>query len=485
MSKVVSNYYLSILKRHKKLLLIYVLIGFVAFPMATLISNDVHYGRGIYEFGLIMNGLFMIICGMVLPPIIYKFMLNKRSVDTYFALPIKRKHLFDVHYLAGLTAMLVPLMINFLLGVLILTVRFGLGRLPLLALFLFVFEMVAATALYSLNVFIVNKTNNLVDAVLLIAAYTILPCMAIMCLAGFIARFTVGYTAVYWDYSRLFDYFSPFTVMIRLMNYSLDKITLKDIGIFWLFYEMAMIVIFYIWSMKTFEKRQGEDSEQRSNDFFAYPLVVNLASVLLLSMYIIDFSNLTLTIGILVITFVIYLAMHFVSRRSMKVTARIVIKYFAILITFNVIALVAHKTAFFGYNYTQPKLEPYNYLVVECEFYKDGDWTSEDYSAVINLKNVSQSEQRLVEEVLNLQTIAADYKKNAAFNSNDYSDYYRSNEREEVSVFVRLRNKINEYDSGELYYHYLLPKELVGDFVENENFKPTYWRDAVETEIVD
>ena len=119
MYKTVTNYYLSILKRQKKLLFLYTVIGFVAFPMVALISTNYDGGRGIYEYSILMYAIFMGACALIMPIVINKFMLNKRSVDTYFSLPISRKHLFDVHFFAGLTCIYVPLLLNYLIGILL------------------------------------------------------------------------------------------------------------------------------------------------------------------------------------------------------------------------------------------------------------------------------------------------------------------------------------------------------------------------------
>ena len=58
----------------------------------------------------------MTIAVMVLPVMSFRFNVNKKSVDTYYSLPISKKELYIVHYLAPLAALIVPMLVMFLLA---------------------------------------------------------------------------------------------------------------------------------------------------------------------------------------------------------------------------------------------------------------------------------------------------------------------------------------------------------------------------------
>ena len=86
------------------------------------------------------------------------------------------------------------------------------------------------------------------------------------------------------------------------------------------------------------------DSEWVPNDFFISIWLLTYPALLLLSVYIIDITDIILTITIVVITFILYLiCAFFISRRSMNVTPQLIIKYFVILAAFNVLAFAARK----------------------------------------------------------------------------------------------------------------------------------------------
>lgn len=406
MYKTVTNYYLSILKRQKKLLFLYTVIGFVAFPMVALISTNYDGGRGIYEYSILMYAIFMGACALIMPIVINKFMLNKRSVDTYFSLPISRKHLFDVHFFAGLTCIYVPLLLNYLIGILLLTFRYGFYSFTLHSLLGLFGIIVITMAIYSINTLIVTKANNMIDSAILIAAYVVLPFMLYVCSMSFVNQFTVGFTDSMFDFGIMLNFLSPFTILNDFVSSFNDFIrtytTALEYNLLWIAYEALIIVGFYFWAVNVFKKRKGEDSEQVSNDFFTYPLVVNLSSVLLLSMYIIDITDIILTITIVVITFILYLIMHFISRRSMKVTPQLIIKYFVILAAFNIFAFAAKETYFFGINLQTPNIDQFTKL--EVSYYDYDNWNGKDneYEAVILLSNMNKDEEKFVNDILEI-----------------------------------------------------------------------------------
>ena len=101
---------------------------------------------------------------------------------------------------------------------------------------------------------------------------------------SFVNQFTVGFTDSMFDFGIMLNFLSPFTILNDFVSSFNDFIrtytTALEYNLLWIAYEALIIVGFYFWAVNVFKKRKGEDSEQVSNDFFTYPLVVNLSSVL-------------------------------------------------------------------------------------------------------------------------------------------------------------------------------------------------------------
>lgn len=466
MSKTVTNYFLSILKRQKKLLFLYTVIGFVAFPMVALISNNYDLGQGVFEYSIVINMVFMVAGVMLIPLAMYYFSLNKRSTDTYYALPISRKNLFNVHFLAGIAYIYVPLLINYLLGTLILTIRYGLHRFTLFAFFIFLCEIVITMAIYAINTLIVNKANNLIDAVLLIAGYTALPYILIMSAMSFDSMFVVGYSEHLIKFWKWFDFVSPLTVLIRLSNasYYLEQVYTNNFNFnfLWILYEFIIFIGFYLWAVSVYKKRKGEASEQISNDFFTYPLLVNCLSVALVFVVTLGVTvDIIYTITLFIISFIIYLILQFTARRSVKITSDLLIKYFVLLISFNIFTFICNETYYFGINLIKPNLDDYSVMYIRYYDYDDNKGV--DHYALVDLNNMDESETVLAENLLTFQEKAAELKKD-----NFYTWNYNYNGM--VQVTVKLKKNITDYTFK--YISYTLPKSGIQSFLDNKNFGP-------------
>lgn len=468
MSKTVSNYFKSIIKRQKKLLFLYTIIGFVAFPMVSLISNNYDLGQGVFEYSILINMIFMVIGVMLIPLAMYYFSLNKKSTDTYYALPISRKDLFNVHFFAGLAYIYIPLLINYLLGTLILTIRYGLHRFALFAFFIFLCEIVITTAIYSINTLIVNKANNLIDAILLIVGYTALPYILIMSAMSFDSMFVVGYSEHLIEFWKWFDFVSPLTVLIRLSNasYALERIYTTDFNFnfLWIIYEAVIATGFYILGLSVFKKRKGEDSEQVTKDFFTYPLLLNLISIALVFVVTLGVTvDIIYTITIFIISFIIYLILQFTARRSVKITSDLLIKYFVLLISFNLFTFICNETYYFGINLIKPNLNDYSVMYIR--YYDYDDKKGEDHYALIDLNNMDESKTVLAENLLTFQEKAAELKKDNFYSWNNSYNYNGM-----AHITVKLKKNIT--DQTFEYISYTLPKSGIQSFLDNKNFGP-------------
>lgn len=464
MSKTVSNYFKSIVKRQKKLLLLYTIIGFVAFPMVALISNNYDQGQGIFEYSILINMIFMVAGVMLIPLAMYYFSLNKRSTDTYYALPISRKNLFNVHFLAGLAYIYVPLLINYLLGTLVLIIRYGLHRFGLFALFIFLCEIIITIAIYSINTLIVNKANNLVDAILLIAGYTALPYILIMSASSFDSMFVVGYSEHLIEFWKWFDFVSPLTVLIRLSNasYYLEQVYTNNFNFnfLWILYEFIIFIGFYLWAVSVYKKRKGEASEQISDDFFTYPLLVNCLSVALVFVVTLGVTvDIIYTITLFIISFIIYLILQFTARRSVKITSDLLIKYFVLLISFNIFTFICNETYYFGINLIKPNLDDYSVMYIRYYDYDDNKGV--DHYALVDLNNMDESETVLAENLLTFQEKAAELKKD---------NFYTWNYNYNGMAHITVKLKVNITDKTFKFISYTLPKSEIQSFLDNKNF---------------
>ena len=86
---------------------------------------------------------------------------------------------------------------------------------------------------------------------------------------------------------------------------------------------------------------------------------------------------------------------------------------------------------------------------------------------------MNKDEEKFVNDILDLQKVAAEEKKNHIGNS-----YYYV----EDSIYLRVAFKVND-DDYDHYYRFNLPREDYGDLLESKCFKVMNY--GYDTEIVD
>lgn len=459
-------YFKSLFSRYRQLLFVYALICFCCVPLGSLLTRvdraDGYVGLG--TMALVIFGIFMLILGFVLPLVSFRFNLNKKSVDTVYSLPISRKELYNTHYFAGLIMIVAIPTICFLIDIFIITLRFE--RVPMVfnlrMLLNYVAMLLAVTSLYSLNTWIVNKANNLVDALILEAAYEAIPLILMLATMVFIPAHIVGMAGFDLIDLSIYKWISP-SIMIFTPLSNFEMYLYSGTVNTTIFLEMLCSIIscvfFYLVALFTFNKREGEDAQQVSRDFFTYPFVVNIVSIALISTSNVIQMDILPIIVYLVITFTLFMLMHFVSERSTKIKKVHIIKFILILLAFNIFNYASKQTYFFGINQRKVDYSKFDQLTIDSSvFYYD--FNSHDV-VTIDLKNMDEIDQELIESLLNLQGIAAERFRQGEYDEFNYDG--RTNEY----VNLSFRN----YDNNEQEQrYYSLSREDFKEVLSNERF---------------
>lgn len=464
-------YFKSLFLRYRQLLFAYALICFCCVPLGSLLTRvdrvDGYVGLGM--MALVIFGIFMLLLGFVLPLVSFRFNLNKKSVDTVYSLPISRKELYNTHYFAGLLMIVVIPTICFLMDIIIIMFRFS--RVPmefsLRMLLSYGAMLLALTSLYSLNTWIVNKANNLVDALILEAAYAVIPMVLILATMIFIPAHIVGMAGFELIDLSIFKWISPAALIFTplsnigmyLSSYSVNATIFLE-----MLCSSVCSVFFYLAAKYTFNKRAGEEAQQVSRDFFTYPLIVNILSIALIStINIIQFDILPLLVY-LMITFTLFILMHFVSTRSTKIRKSDILKYLLILLAFNVFNYASKQTYFFGINQRRVNIEEYDELIVSSSLI--GNQLDYHNPITMNLKKMDKKDEELLDSLLNLQNIAAE-----RFRQGEYGqEYHNGISGEYVSLqFRKYASNVYEYRSYTLSVEDL--KEVYSNERMNELWK--------------
>lgn len=490
--KIDLNYLKYLIMRNKRIMIIYAAISFVASTMVVLISQ--HYSILFFRdvsSQVLTNYAFMFIAvGYLAPLIFFNFNFNKKQLDTLYALPMTRKTLFNTHYVAGLLAIFIPPSINAVLGMIALIIRCGdsVSKTQVISFFIAYFMLCMVMAfLYSFNCWVVNKVNNLMDAILVELAYALLPLLIFICIGFYIENHTVGYPRAF-DFITfdMFKWFCPWFLMSLPNDYfwSLYEVTgvgayleaffnykWFDEGLGLLLYCLGTSIVFYWLSLKVFLKRKAEMSEQLSKDFFTYPLIINVLAILIVSWFDLQNQDFTVTIIYVIISFVLFMIMQLIASRSTILTKRMFIKYIVIIGSIAVFNLVVNKTYFFGINKMNMDLRldkngnvsdfnEYRYMSVLIS--KDG-YSQRGFDVV--LAEANEEEMAYVNELLKLQSKYAEKFKNHEIKENQIIN--SADDKVQIWLNYYFGDNTNSI-SKDVYYNFdeeEIPQILLSDLL--------------------
>lgn len=468
MSKVAQNYFKSLLVKNKKLIILYTFILFVIFPIPALMGDYAALDSGRLYYQMIMIALVI-----VLPIISFKFNTNKKSVDTYYSLPISRKELFLCHYLAPIVAVYLPMLLIYIIGAMIWWNRCidSEGMSFIMTIISFVEMMLINLAQYSLSTWAVNKANSFLDSALIALGYAVAPYAVFLAVEMFVNSQLVSTGIGLKEYILvILDLFSPVWVSSSMVFNDQNFGMFNNDGILWILFHFLMVGVFAYLAFQVFKKRKGEDAEQITNNFWTYPFLIHVASICIVSYFnLLDTSLVDLIIYIS-LSFIIFMIMNFIANRSVKFNWQLIVRYAVIVVLFTGFRYVSQQTYFFGINQQHVKLDHVENIVVEVSYGKEIDEGYEEYRGekVIDLAIATEKDWNYVEQVQYLQDIAAEKFKN-----NEYYSYTGQYYNVFVTYNLEGEKYYGEYSNRETR-HYSLDENDLKNILKEISFELVY-----------
>lgn len=320
MKMINKNYFQYLIKQHKRLLILINVIGFILIPFLTLIFmlNDPH---DLSTFSSIITIAFGFIISFLAPIYLFSFLQKKKSTNLYFSLPIKKESLFVTTSLFSLFATIIPVVIDFIIAISI-AARSSLFYTSIGMIILTLFEIIIYMILtQGLSACITVLCQNTFDSFIVNAAYLIAPCLLFLGLlmnaSNCAETIMMGYGNYTSALENLIYYLSfPFTGFFQVFYTIKNNDMISFIPtIYW----CVIMILSYVLSYRLFIKRNAEMSENHTQSFFMYPLLIVIVTFSLV-LCVVDLSNnnmsTTFTIMTIAFIFVIYLIMYFVSVRK-------------------------------------------------------------------------------------------------------------------------------------------------------------------------
>lgn len=348
---MLNKAYFTYLFKSKKYFLIIVCIlqAIMAFAVngRSMSSDSINYAF----FG---GYIFSLIIAFVLPLIIFSYIHNKKAVDTYFSLNMSSSSLlftgllfcFVVAYGSYLISSLVTLV-----GLLIKSQ----GSFVLSLVFINVIAILSYALIIVFNTFIYSLANTITDGIVILLAYCLLPFGLYIFALDFQGSYTVGVNFVGNTVSSILTYLSP--VAIGVTSFALNNLSVYAVynftnSISYLIVGIIYLIVFSLLLFKTFKTRKVERAGNYSNEFFAYPFVIGIYTILCLFIISVTISTINEALVLYALLFAAYFIANFVYKRKFVLSKKQIILFvlgIVLSICFNQLCI---KTNGFNLSYT-------------------------------------------------------------------------------------------------------------------------------------
>ncbi len=211
----------------------------------------------------------MTLLTFIVPVLTYSFKMNKRSIDGYYALPLKREKLYLVKTIVGLLLVFVPFTIAYWCGFIVLLFRSHLFQLVWYLPAYFGFLLFGLCA-YGLNAFVFTRGNRVWDGIVLMMTYAFIGLLIV----GYIEYVT--HTVVFWRHEENFSIWGPMIVFCGNMERLICNFETDDWSVWTFLYPIFTGGVSYFLLFFNLRFEKGENAEQVSESWFGYKLMIPL-----------------------------------------------------------------------------------------------------------------------------------------------------------------------------------------------------------------
>lgn len=211
------------------------------------------------------------------PVLTYSFKMNKRGVDTYYALPIKKEKLYLIKTMVGLLLVLVPFTVMYWSGFLTLLCRAENPYDMFWYLPAYFGSVLLGICLFGLNAFLYTRGNTVTDGIVFMIAYVPL---FLMIYAYAVVAFGFQGRASYENFitfGGLIEFGNAMNdLILRYENVSLSPLTFVVMPILGVAgYALLFILLRY---------EKGENAEQVSDSWFGYKILIPIYTAVLIGL---------------------------------------------------------------------------------------------------------------------------------------------------------------------------------------------------------
>ena len=407
-------------------------------------------GNSIKGLDLLLQGVFAIGLSFLMPALVFYHVHDKRAVDSYFSLPVSRKKML----VTNVCFCTLTVFVTIAIGVVCFAYKWDRS----LNVSIVLLEM----ALASFTLVVFNSTlyllgNDVVDGIVMMGAYTFLPAAIFVVINGFYYSFVAG--RMNSDLSAI-RFLSPIYMSAEMLLEIVDEgkvVFLSVIGL------TVMGIIFFCLLQRSYVDRNVERAGSRSDEFFSYPLVINLYLVISMFSIITLFGFEYRNIGdfmkdcfiLYVLLFAVFAAAQFVYKRKIYFDYRLPSFFVIVMIASILFGLLCRGSKGFGLSERYEKASGNDACTINI-------W---DASAVSDLKEYVREETGDTSQIIQIFIqIPADERNRTAMSETTaelidkyrkmaIEDFYKVYDEDSITTDITIVEK----ESG-TYYNYRMIK---------------------------
>lgn len=384
------------------------------------------------------------VMALIMPLYQFRYLMNKRSVDLYYPLPMKKTTIFWLNYGIGAVLVCIP---NLVFFINVLWESAAHDYVSFYALFMGVFALLALVN-YALVSFFVIKCNSLWDACFAAGAVLIVQVLLTSAVSGLLNDVTGEVLAGGGNAHEFFplSYFECSQAVLAGFLWLNDALSVfyeaninnndliqtlfsnSTLCVPMLLYYVTILFIFSYLACRAYKKRKSEDSEQKTTSRLVYPLFIGLITGSLLIYNAMDLSFFWFTI-------VVFFLMNALYERRLVIHVKMVATLIVYVIALFMISHLLVETD--GLGRIHEFYDPGEIRAVRMELYDYQNTTAEttDGSYVPIMMNETQRDPELIEKLVKLHHQTAE--------DPSYIDYEEI--KGNVMICYELNNGMNVY----------------------------------------
>lgn len=492
---MISKDYLRYLFHGKRIAWIFFFAMYMAVSLSPFITG---LNEMVTCFSTSMNisCILAIIMTFILPVFLFSFVHQKKSCDSYFALPVKRSEMLCTTILFAFLVTFAYYFITVLAATGLTIMHTGVTLTELF--FCICYMAVVIFALLVIHSSIYLFANNLFDGIVMLMAYTVLPLVDISVIDTVCNTLQISFLVRNIDTTML----SPLAISFLNAESLIGNIEVlnpvKYLPTFssssFSFAESVALILFALiagYLLKiNFVNRRTERAEQVSNEVMSYPFIINFYLICVLiafafscvwgidEMYMIMYAFL----------FFIYMISVFVYKRKIAFYWKNAVYFLSVTLITVLIAQFCYINKGFGLPYTYPIRSgetvtyQYNAYNLDKQLKEEDDDNPEDCSISVNFDLTMKTSELDSDKYREVFDILENYRKDAITESlnnheqfpdfhgfmsisndtgkdNVYNDYYNPihvltlDELKAISKVTDVKIEVYDYndDSDEIY----------------------------------